>query len=163
MKNTKVRTKLDEERQFVETQGAGQEYLDAVSQPDEAKAADVIIESQKKAEEATKVDELEKKEALEISLRFTKPEYIYKLAQIMNEMAQHIDLPTGFIYKINFNEEKLNIMIKDKTGHIFGRGIKPCGDSDLDFHAIGVLLTQAENTIDQIEERGAFNKAGIIV
>jgi hypothetical protein len=77
-------------------------------------------------------------------------------------MASYIDWPKGYHYRINFNEEKLNVIIMDRQGRTYGRGIKPCGNCEYDFHAMGVLLTQCENTIDQIEERGAYKKDIIV-
>jgi len=162
-KPKKSRIKIDEERIFKKQQGEGQEYLDVITQSDEQKAADAIIETQKEVEKQTLVDEFLKKEALKGKLRFTRPEYVHGLAETLNDMAQYMDLPKGYYYKINFNEEKLNLMIHSPNGKTFGRGIKPIGDPNYDFHAIGILVTQAENTIDSIEERGAFRKDGIIL
>lgn len=160
---SKVRTQLDKEKAFNKLQGEGGEYLDAITQEDEAKAADIIMEKGKEAEKATAEDQAKKIEELNLSIRFSRREYIFKMAQIGNEMAKHIDWPKDYVYRINFNEEKLNIMIFTPDGRRFAHGIKPCGDTDIDFHALGVLLTQAENTVDKLMERGAFNKAGIII
>jgi hypothetical protein len=159
----KVRTKLDSERLRKKQQGEGQEYLDTITQPDEQKAADAIIETQKVAEKETNEDKIRKIEELEKSRQRKKADYILKLASTTNEMFKHVDLPMGYTYWIGFNKEKMNITITSPDGRKFGRGIKPCGITEYDFHAIGVLLTQCENTIDQIEERGAFRKDGIIL
>jgi len=162
-KPKKSRIKLDEERIFKKQQGEGQEYLDVITQSDEQKAADAIIETQKEVEKQTLEDEFLKKEELKKKLRFTNPEYVKGLAETMNDMAQYIDLPKGYYYKVNFNEEKLNLKIHSPDGKVFGRGIVPVGDPNYDFHAIGILVTQAENTVDMIEERGAFRKDGLIL
>lgn len=159
----KARTKLDEERLKKKQESDAQNYLDAVAQPDEAKAADAVIEAQDQVEKQAEEDRLKKIADMEMSLRYTRRDYALKVAQITNEMAKHIDLPAGYIYKINFNEYKLNIMVMSPDGKFFGRGIKFCGNSDYDFHAIGVLLTQCENTVDKLESRGAFNKSGIVI
>ena len=162
MKNWKVRTKLDQERQNKVTQGEGKEYLDEITQDDEAKAADIIIATQKVAEEKTKEDEVLKKLALEQSQRYSHKEYVHKLAELLNSLAQQIDLPAGYYYRVNFNETKVNLIIHHGKDS-FGRGIVPTEDIKYDFHAIGVLATQAENTIDYMEERGAYRKDGLIL
>jgi len=162
-KAKKSRTKLEQERLFKKQQGEGQELLDEMTQSDEAKAAEVVISKNKEAELATAEDEFIKKEELEKSLKWTRREYIWKLGETMNDMAQYMDLPKGWTYRINCGSEKLNIMITSPDGKKFGRGIVPVGSTTYDFHAIGILITQAENTVDQILERGAFRKDGIIL
>lgn len=162
----KVRTQLDKERLRKKQQGEGQEFLDQITETGESgeiKAAQIITEKNKEAEKATNEDKIRKVEELEKSRQRTKAEYIQKLASTTNEMFKHVDLPMGYTYWIGFNKEKMNITITSPDGKKFGRGIKPCGVPMYDFHAIGVLLTQCENTIDKIEERGAFRKDGIIL
>ena len=159
----KSRTVLEKERLAKKQQGEGQELLDAITQPDEEKAADVVISLNKEAEAKAAGDEFAKKEELKKSLRFTHKEYVFKLAQTLNMLAEHMDIPKDYYYRINFSETKLNLMIHHRDGRKFGRGIIPVGDPTLDFHAIGILVTQAENTVDYIEQRGAFRKDGIIL
>jgi hypothetical protein len=154
----KVRTKLDEERLKKKQESDAKNYLDAVTVEDEEKGAKAIIEAQSQADKQAEEDRLAKLESLKISRRYSKVEYIAKLAFIGEEMARYIDWPKGFIWKINHNEEKLNVLFRDPKGQIYGRGIKPCGDCKYDFHALGVLMTQCENTVDQIMERGAYKK-----
>jgi hypothetical protein len=160
---SKVRTQLDKERQFKKLQGEGEEYLDTITQEDEAKAADAIIEKGKEADKATAEDKAKKIEELEKTRRWTKKEYVWKLGEMCNEMAKHIDLPKGWKYWINCGKDRLNVTVTSPDGKTFGRGIIPTGMTTYDFHAIGVLLTQAENTIDQIMERGAYRKSSIIL
>ena len=160
---TKARTKLDKERFLKIQQAEGQDFLDEITQPDEAKAADLIISKNKEAEKATAEDKARKIEALEKTRQWTKAEYVQRLAEMLNEMAQYMDLPTGFTYWVGFNKEKLNLKIRHPDGRSFGRGIIPTGMTTYDFHAIGVLVTQAENTVDYIMERGAFRKDGLIL
>jgi len=160
---TKVRTQLDKERAFKKLQGDGQEYLDAITQEDEAKAADIIIAKGKEAQKATDEDKARKIEALESSLKWTRADYVRRLAETMNELAKHMDLPLGFTYWIGFDKEKLNLRINMADGRAFGRGIRPTGSTTYDFHAIGVLVLQAENTVDHILERGAFRKDKLIL
>jgi type IV secretory pathway VirB4 component len=157
------RTKLDQEKFIKQQQAEGEYYLDQITQSDEAKAADIIIEKGKEAEKASKEDEARKIEELEVSRRYRKLDYVRKLATMTNELFQHVDLPKGYIYRINFNEEKLNIIIATPDGKRFGRGIKPTGATTYDFHAIGVLVMQSENTIDKLEKRGNYREDGIIL
>jgi hypothetical protein len=159
----KSRTVLEQERLFKKQQGEGQELLDEMTQPDEAKAADIIISKNKEAEKSAKEDEDRKVEELEKSLKWTHKEYVAKLGNTLYLLAQNMDVPPGYYYRVNFNDTKINLMIHHVSGKKFGRGIKPCGNPEIDFHAIGVLVTQAENTIDYMEERGAFRKDGLIV
>jgi len=162
----KVRTKLDEERLKKKQQGEGEEFLDQITETGEAgeiKAAQIITEKGKEAEKATNEDKIKKVEELEKARQRTKAEYIRKLAETTNVMFKHVDLPLGYTYFIGFNKEKLKITITSPDGKTFGRGIIPVGIPMYDFHAIGVLLTQCENTVDKIEERGAFRKDGIIL
>lgn len=156
----KSRTALEEQKFREKQQHEGKEILDLITQDDEAKAADVIIELNKGAEKATEEDEIMKKLELERSQRWSHKEYVHKLAELMNSLAQQIDLPAGYYYRVNFNENKLNLIIHHGK-ESFGRGIIPTEDIKYDFHAIGVLVTQAENTIDFMENRGAFRKDGI--
>jgi len=163
---TKVRTQLDKERQFKNLQGAGEEYLDQITEggeEGEIKAASIITEKGKEAEKATEEDKARKIEALEKSRQRTKAEYVKRLAETLNMLCQHMDLPTNYTYWIGFNKEKLNLTITTPDNRKFGRGIIPTGMTTYDFHAIGILVTQAENTVDQIEERGAYRKDGLIL
>jgi len=160
---TKARLKIDQERLEKKQQGEAKEYLDTITQADEAKAADAIIETQHIAEKEANEDKARKIEALEKSRQWTRAEYVHRLAETLNEMAKHMDLPAGYTYWVGFNDKKLNLIITAPSGKKFGRGIIPTGSTTYDFHAIGVLVTQAENTIDYIEERGQYNKSGIIV
>jgi len=161
---TKVRTQLDKERLAKIQQGEGQAVLDEMTQADEAKAADFIIGKEKEAEKVTLLDKFEKEESLrkKRELRGHK-EYIHLLAKDAFEMARHIDLPVGWTYYIGFNEKKIAVTITSSDGKKYGRGIEPCGNQVYDLHAVGVLLTQAENTVDQVLERGAYRKDGIIL
>lgn len=159
----KSRIVLDQERLLKKQQGEGRELLDEMTQADEAKAADIIIKKGNEAEKKTLEDEFLKKEELKKATERTDEEYVKSLATTLNDMAQYIDLPKGYRYWISFNKEKLNLKIFSPDGKSFGRGIKPVHIPDYDFHAIGILITQAENTIDSIEERGAFRKDGLIL
>ena len=160
---TRARTQLDKERLSKKQESDAQNYLDAVTQTDEAKAADAVIEAQKTAEKATKEDEIKKIEELEKSRQFTRREYIHKLATVANDLLQQADIPPGYTYWIRHGKEKMDVIITTPDGRKFGRGIKPVGITQYDFHAVGVLMTQCENTIDQLEERGAYRKDGIIL
>lgn len=162
----KARLKIDEERLLKKQEGEANEYLDQITEGGEAgeiKAASIITEKGLEAEKATKEDEIRKIEALEKTRKWTRAEYVHRLAETMNELAQHMDLPTGYTYWIGFDKEKLHLKIIHPDGREFGRGIKPTGMTTYDFHAIGILVTQAENTVDQIMERGAYKKDGIIL
>lgn len=163
---TKIRTQLDEEKHLKKLQAEGEEYLEQITQEGETgeiKAASIITEKGKEAEKATAEDKARKIEQLEKTRQWTKKEYIWKLGEMANEMAKHIDLPQGWKYWINCGKDRLNVTITTPDGKTFGRGIIPTGTTTYDFHAIGILLTQAENTIDQILERGAFKKSDIIL
>jgi len=163
---TKVRTKLDSEKLLKQQQGEGEEFLDQITQEGdvgEEKAAKLLTEKGKEADKATAEDQARKIEALEKTRQWTKAEYVHKLAETMNELCKHMDLPVGYTYWIGFNKEKLNLQIRTPDNKSFGRGIVPTGMTTYDFHAIGILVTQAENTIDQIEERGAYRKSKIIL
>lgn len=163
VKVKKGRNKLDQERLEKKQQAEGQEYLDTITQPDEAKGAAAVIEAQDKAEYLAAEDKFKKIEEMEKSRRFKKADYIRKLAEIMNEKAEFIVFPPGYRYLIRYNEEKLHIVIITPDGRRFGRGIIPTGSTIYDFNAVEVLLTQAENTIDKIEERGEFKKKDEII
>lgn len=160
---TKVRTQLDKERLFKKQQAEGKELLDEMTQANEEKAAKVIMEKEKEAEKATQEDEFKKIEELEKSRKWTRKEYIWKLGETMNELAKHMDLPNDWYYRINCGEEKLNLIIHSPDGKSFGRGIVPTGATTYDFHAIGVLVMQAENTVDKVLQRGAYRPDGIIL
>lgn len=161
---TKVRTQLDKERQFKKQQGEGQELLDEMTQSDEEKAAKIIIEKNQEAEKIGKEEEEIKKDDLEKTRnKWSKKEYIWKLGTDMNEMAKLMDLPKGWVYRINCGKEKLNIIVTAPDGRRFGRGIIPTGTVTYDFHAVGVLVMQCENTVDKILKRGMFREDNIIL
>ena len=143
--------------------GEAKNTLDTITQDDEAAAAKAIIELGNESEKKTQEDKELKLEELEYVKHFTKKEYNQKLAMMMFEMAKMIDWPYKYIYNIGFNKEKLNIIITAPDGKQFGRGIRPIGIPKYDFHAVGVLLTQCENTIDYIMERGQYRKDGLIL
>jgi len=160
----RVRTKLDKEAFLKRQQAEGQEFLDEITQPDEEKAAKLIISKNKEAEKETLLDKFKKEEALKKKKEMRGHEaYIKLLATDAFEMGKHIDLPLGYSYWIGYDERRLSVTITSPNGKKFGRGINVCGNQVYDLHAVGVLLTQAENTIDKIEERGAFRKDGIIL
>lgn len=163
---TRVRSQLDKERLLKKQQGEGKEYLDQITETGEAgeaKAAQIITERGKAAEKLANEDKARKIEELEKSRQRQKADYILKLASTTNELFKHVDLPLGYTYWIGFDKEKMNIVITTPDGRKFGRGIRPCGITEYDFHAIGVLCTQCENTVDKLEERGAYRKDGIIL
>lgn len=161
---TKVRTQLDKERAAVKQQGEALEVLDEMTQPDEAKAADFIIEKNKEAEKVGKEEEEVKKDDLQKTRdKWSKKEYIWKLGENMNEMAKLMDLPKGWYYRINCGKEKLNIIVTSPDGRRFGRGIIPTGTVTYDFNAVGTLVMQCENTVDKILKRGAFRESGIVL
>lgn len=143
--------------------GEAQDTLDTITQDDEVAAARAMIELGTASEKKTQEDKELKIEELERIRGFTKKEYNQKLANMIFEMAKMIDWPYKYTYYVGFDKEKLNIIITAPDGKKFGRGIRPIGIPKYDFHAIGVLLTQCENTIDYIMERGAFRKDGLII
>jgi hypothetical protein len=159
----KSKLKIDVERDLVKQEGEINEYLDATGQEDDAKAAKWVIETEKQKEKELQKEQIKKVEELERTRKWTKKEYIFKLAEMANEMAKSLDLPKGYIYRINFNDEKLNVILKTPTGKFFGRGIKPCGITTYDYQAIETILLQCENTVDKLEARGQYRKDGIIV
>ena len=161
---TKVRTQLDKERVKTKVQGEALEVLDEMTQPDEAKAADFIIEKNKEAEKVNKEEEDRVLEDLKkTSEKWSKKEYIWKLGERMNELAKFMDIPPGWRYWINCGKEKLNIIVTAPDGRQFGRGIKATGIATYDYHAAGVLVMQCENTVDKILKRGAFRETDIIL
>jgi len=160
---TRARTKLDQERLLKKQTGEIIEYLDEAGQDDEEKAAKVVIEVEKQKEKEQLEDEAKKREAVESALRFTRKEYVYKLAETLNYLAKGMDMPKGYYYRVGFNETKLNLIIHCLNGKKFGRGINPCGDTKYDINALAVLVSQCENTIDMVEQRGNFRKDGIIL
>ena len=159
----KSKTKLDRERDLVKQEGEINEYLDATGQEDDEKAAKWVIETEKQKEKESQEEQIKKVEELERTRKWTKKEYIFKLAEMANEMAKSLDLPKGYIYRINYGDEKLNVMLKTPTGKFFGRGIKPCGITTYDYQAIETILLQCENTVDKIEKRGQYRQDGIIL
>lgn len=159
----KSRTQLEQEVFEKHQQGEAKEFLDVITQENEEKAADAIIEVETEAEKNALEDKMEKVEALEIARKFTRAEYIRKLAEMIIPMFKYVDIPAGWTYRVNHGNTKLNIVITTKEGKSFGRGIIPCGEAEYDFHAIGILLTQCENTIDMILERGAYRNDGLIL
>jgi hypothetical protein len=159
----KARTRLEEEKFIKKEQAQAEEVLDYITQEDEAKAADAIIELNQEAEKKAKEDEIKKVEALERSRQWTKAEYIKRLAETLNQLCVHMDLPPAWYYWIGFNKEKLYLSVTDPSGKKFARGIIPTGATTYDFHALGVLVTQAENTVDKLEKRGAYSESKIII
>jgi len=159
----KARTKLDQERNLVQQKGEILEYLDAVGQDDEEKAAKCVIEVENQKAKEVKEEECKKIEALETARKFKRKDYVHKLAEMMYKMAQFVDIPKNYIYRINFSEDKLNIIVKSPSGKLFGRGIKPNGEIKYDYQAIETLLMQCENTIDKLEKRGQYREDGLIL
>jgi|GEM_PF-6449338 uncharacterized protein (DUF4415 family) len=143
-------------------QSEAQEVLDTITQEDEAKAADAIIELNKTSDKDNEEDQNRKLEELQES-RDIKKNYVYKLGEAMDVIAKFMDLPEGWYYRINCGDTKLNIIVTSPTGVRFGRGIIPTGVVQYDFHAIGVLVMQCENTVDKYLKRGMFKEDSIIV
>lgn len=160
---TKGLTKLDRERLLKTQTGEINEYLEEAGQEDEEKAAKVVIEVEKKREKESAEDELKKFEEVEKERKKQKKDYVQKLAQMADEMARFLRFPSGYIYRVNYNEEKLNIKIKSPDGKIYAKGIKPCGIAFYDFKAVETLVTQCENTIDSLEKEKNTTKSGIII
>lgn len=159
----KPRTKLDQERLLKHQTGEINEYLDEVGQENEEKAAKAVIEVEKQKAKEQEEDEAKKREVIESALRFTRKEYVHKLAETLNYLAKGMDMPKGYRYWIGFDDTKLNLIIYCRNGKKFGRGIKPCGDTKYDINALAVLISQCENTIDKVEKRGNYREDGIIL
>jgi uncharacterized protein (DUF4415 family) len=143
-------------------EGQAQEVLDTITQENEAKAADAIIELNKKADVDNEEDQNRKLEALEES-RDIKKNYVWKLGEAMDVIAKFMDLPEGWHYRINCGDTKLNIIVTSPKGVKFGRGIIPTGVVQYDFHAIGILVMQCENTVDKFLKRGQYKEDSIII
>lgn len=131
-------------------EGQVDEYLDAVGQEDEEKAAKWVIEVQDQVAKKNKNIEGMNLEKLEKSRR-RKFDYLMQMVQIAEERFKLIDWPNGFVWKLGIkDEDKMHLMFKDAGGHVYGRGIKCTGMQVYDLNAINVIATQAENTVDRI-------------
>ena len=153
--------KLDQERLKQKQDSEGKNYLDAVSQKDEAKAADAVIEAQKKVDIATAQDKQDKLDSLKISRRYSKREYIHNIALVGEKMGESIDWPKGWEWIVEGDDTKLQAIFRDNKGKFYGHGFIPCGDSEVDLHAIGVLMTQCENTVDELTNTEAIVKKAV--
>jgi len=160
-KDQRSLTKLEKEKLIKKQEAEEEEYLDEITQEDEAKAAKTVIWNQQKLEKEEKQEKDEKLDKLQHARRWKK-DYVYKLALFTCELIKQIDFPRGYVYRVGYSNEKMNIIITAPNKKRFGRGIKPVGIPRYDFHAIGILLTQCENTIDKLENRGVYHK-GIIL
>jgi len=159
----KSRTKLDQERLRKKQEGEAQDYLDAVSQSDEAKAADAIIEKGKEADKAEKEVQLKQFEEAQASVKRKKAEYLQYLGKLCYQLCQTIDWPKGYIWKLDIQEDKMALYFKDSKGRGYGRGIKPVGIPEFDLNAVNLLAWYAENTVDKLVHAPKVTDSGIIL
>lgn len=133
------------------TEGAVNEYLDAVGQESEEKASKWVIEAQ---DEVVKQEQKEKDDRLQQlhDARKRKLSYTQAASKMMYERAKLIDWPKGYKWRVGVSgDDKINLTFVDRRGRGYGRGVRLTGVDYLDLNALHVLATQAENTVDQIE------------
>lgn len=157
----KSKIKIEQEKEDKIIQAEGEEFLDQITQDNEEKAAKIIVEKGQEADKKSLEDKVLKTEELEQARKFARKEYLHKLANLTYEMAKYIDWPVGYTYYVGFNETKMNLIITTPDGRKFGRGIVASGVPTYDINAIGVLVEQCENTIDQLMNRGKFKKVDL--
>lgn len=136
----------------METKQEGQvrEYLEAVAQPDEEKAAKWVIETQ---DEVQRQEKEKKAEAIQklTDARKQKFDYLMAMVNLFEERCKLIDWPKKWTWKVGIkDDDKLHLMFKDPSGYVYGRGIKVTGMQEYDLNALHILATQAENTIDKV-------------
>lgn len=95
-------------------------------------------------------------DTLEKKTRWTKRDYAYCFAKMLEEQARDLDLEPGYRVHVEFKDELhgdpgVIIVLTDKTGKKWKRGIKPCGTPKIDHYCLNVLLIQVQNTMDKID------------
>lgn len=152
-KKQKPRTKLETEQLLNQQTAEANNYLEAVGAEDEDKGAKWTIEAQQTVEKKEKIEDAKAQATLEKSKR-SKKDYLVQAAIKLVELADTIDWPQGYRYRVGYeNEDKLNLMFEDKKGNVYARGIKLTGSVLYDVNALHIIVTQAENTVDQLEGR----------
>lgn len=89
---------------------------------------------------------------LEHSRRFTKRNYFYLLAQMLNEEAHDLDTPSGYLVGARSTLDGVVLEVIDRSGICHRRAYTPCGTPKIDYECAVVCLIQAQNTIDKKEE-----------
>ena len=137
--------------------GETEETLAETGQDSEAKAAKAIIELQKEAEKREKEKEATWQE--ELARRRKSPrflEYKRKLAELLRERLGLVDWPRGYSYETFYNSKGVGLFFNSRFNRRYAQGISPTGDVRLDTNALHILATRAENTVDRLEGRLAW-------
>lgn len=152
-KKKNSRTRLETEKLLKKQTAAAEDYLEAVGTDDEDKGARWTIEAQKAVEEKEKIEDAKAQDDLEKSRR-SKKDYLVQAATKLVELAETIDWPRGYRYRVGYEDDnKLSLMFQDKKNNIYARGIQLTGSVLYDVNALHIIITQAENTVDQLEGR----------
>lgn len=154
----KPKSKLEEEKLRKKQEGVAKEYFELVGGENEEKGAKATIEFQSKAEKENKELEAISKDILKKSRHGKKKRYIIQLAKQLYKYLLTIDWPTGYRWRVHYDDDRLAVIFSDRQGRKYGQGIKPTGITKYDWHAIGVLATRCENSVDKLQHRMAWQK-----
>lgn len=158
----KARTTAEKEDLQKKQEAQAEEYLDYVGQDSEEKGADATISVQDQVRETEKLEEFKKQEELKRKRKFKDKEYIKELGKKLYDRAAKVDWPNGYTWKVTVDDtdiRKLALKFRSSTtGRWYGRGIKASMIPKYDLNAVHVLVTQCENTVDQLEGRMAWQQ-----
>jgi hypothetical protein len=146
----KGKTVIQAEKDSKRQAGELDEYLGAVGQVDEVKAAKWVKEEGKEIEKEVQQEQNTAKEVLEKSNKYTIRDYWRTLADSLTQMALREEFPWQWHVKITDKGIATFIMSPDK--HLFVRAFKPCHDPKYDLNAMYKVLESAWAVINKKEE-----------
>lgn len=145
--------------------GAAEEILNEMGHEDEERASKAVIEKQTEAVEEEKKEHANALDWLEKQNK-QKKRYQEGMMKLLYARAQKIDWPKGYHWRVGKkDDDKINLTFKHPSGRGFGKGIKLTGEEVYDLHALHIIATQCENTVDGLEGNLAWQKtdSGIIL
>jgi len=155
----KPHTVLEEEELKKKQKGEAQDYLTAVGSESEDTGAKWTIEAQKEVDKEEELEDQKAQDDLEKSKHRSKKDYLIQASLKLAELADTIDWPKGYRYRLGYDGlDKISLMFHDKNNNVYARGIKLTGTVFYDVNALHILVTQAENTVDQLEGQLASQK-----
>lgn len=134
-----------------------QAILDEIGQEDEGKAAKSVIHLQDEVVEQEKQSAADVMDWLEKQNK-QKKQYQEGMAKLLYARAQNIDWPPDYKWRVGKkDDDKINLTFK-KGNKGYGKGIKLTGEEKYDLHAMHIIATQCENTVDGLEGNLAWQQ-----
>lgn len=161
-------TKLEQSRESKKRAGEINETLETIGQDSTSKALPALQEKlnhEQKVKDEKIADNLN---LLETKTKFSKKNpkndpYRLSLCELIIARIKEEKWPKDYHFKTLPTDEGVVLLLMTPWKKIFGHGFKPTHLPQYDLNAVEVLVMQAENRVDKLEEARNTTPGGIIL